>query len=235
MKTCLRLADIKKSAYVMALALTIGFMPCATQTASATSLQTSADGNHQTQAQPVSLHPGKAIVQSLRTPSLFGTAESRSADTSAFTKFNKAVALLNDTTAPLPRELAALKDAPLLAKVEAVNAHYNKVRYIEDKNNYGKSDYWAMPAEFTRVGGDCEDYVLAKYSALKDLGVSEDKLRMVILQDTLKNLPHAILVVYTEDGAKFLDNQFKTVKDVAGFTRYAPIYSINRTGWWRHT
>lgn len=235
MKTCLSLAGLKKGAYVAALSFAICFMPCGTQTASATSLQTSGDGNHQSQAQPVSLHPGNALSQSLRTPSLFGTAESRSADTSAFTKFNKAVARLNDSTAPLPKELASLKDAPLSAKIEAVNAHYNKVRYIEDKNNYGKSDYWAMPAEFTRVGGDCEDYVLAKYSALKDLGVSEDKLRMVILQDTLKNLPHAILVVYTDDGAKFLDNQFKTVKDVAGFSRYAPIYSINRTGWWRHT
>lgn len=235
MKTGAHLANIKKAAYVAALAFALGFMPCTTQTASATSLQTSPDGNHQTQAQPVALHPGTALSQSLRTPSLFGSGETRSADTSAFIKFNRAVARLNDTTAPLPRELSMLKGAALLAKVEAVNTHFNKVRYIEDKNNYGTSDYWAMPTEFTRVGGDCEDYVLAKYAALKDLGVSEDKLRMVILQDTLKNLPHAILVVYTEDGAKFLDNQFKTVKDVEGFTRYAPIYSINRTGWWRHT
>jgi len=235
MKTCLSLAGFRKGAYVAALSFAFCFMPCGTQTASATSLQTSPESGHKTDVQPVSLHPGNALTQSIRTPALFGTAEARSADNSAFTKFNRAVARLNDKTAPLPRELAMLKDAPLLAKVEAVNTHYNKVRYIEDKNNYGTSDYWAMPVEFTRVGGDCEDYVLAKYAALKELGVSEDKLRMVILQDTLKNLPHAILVVYTADGAKFLDNQFKTVKDVDGFTRYAPIYSINRTGWWRHT
>jgi hypothetical protein len=42
------------------------------------------------------------------------------------------------------------------------------------------------------------------------------------------------LIVYTADGAKFLDNQYKEVKTVSGFDRYRPVYSINRTGWWRH-
>jgi len=185
-------------------------------------------------AQPVSLERNAPMPQRTNFPSVFGSSETRSADISPFTKWTGILARLNSKSAPMPAALAGLSDASDAAKIEAVNTYYNKIRYVEDKNNYGKSDYWQTPAEFASRGGDCEDYVIAKYAALKALGFKEDQLRMVILTDTWKNLAHAILVVNTADGAKFLDNQYKVVKDVEGFTRYAPIYSINRTGWWRH-
>ncbi len=165
---------------------------------------------------------------------LFGTSEVRSADVSPFTKWTGILARLNDSNTRLPDALQAYKNASESDKVEAVNAFFNKVRYIEDKNNWGSSDYWETPAEFTSRGGDCEDFAIAKYSALKSLGFSENQLRIAIVQDTWKGLPHAILIVYTADGAKFLDNQYKTVKDAENFDRYRPVYSINRTGWWRH-
>lgn len=168
------------------------------------------------------------------TPQLFGTSETRSADISPFTKFTAVMARLNSKSAPFPAALAGETGASELDKVEAVNAYYNKVRYVEDKNNFGQSDYWQTPAEFTSRGGDCEDYAIAKYTALKALGFDESQMRLAIVQDTWKGIPHAILIVYTSEGAKFLDNQYKTVKNVDGFTRYRPIYSINRTGWWRH-
>ncbi|MCB1538121.1 MAG: transglutaminase-like cysteine peptidase [Rhodospirillales bacterium] len=166
--------------------------------------------------------------------SLFGTQEIRSADVSPFTKWTGVMARLNDTTAALPDALKSERGASEEEKIEAVNAFYNKVRYIEDKNNWGTSDYWETPQEFISRGGDCEDFAIAKYAALKSLGFSEDQLRLAIVRDTWKGIPHAILIVYTADGAKFLDNQYREVKQVAGFDRYQPVYSINRTGWWRH-
>lgn len=176
--------------------------------------------------------PGSAVK---KYEPLFGASETRSADISPFTKWTGVMARLSPSSAPLPSALSEKSGASELEKVRAVNAYYNKVRYIEDKNNFGKSDYWQTPAEFTSRGGDCEDFAIAKYSALKALGFSESQLRLAIVQDTWKGLPHAILIVYTDDGAKFLDNQYKDVKDVDGFDRYKPVYSINRTGWWRHT
>jgi predicted transglutaminase-like cysteine proteinase len=173
-----------------------------------------------------------AVPKASRYPNLFGTSETRSADISPFTKFTAISARLGGVA--LPNALSSEDGASELDKVEAVNTFYNKIRYIEDKNNYGTSDYWATPAEFSSKGGDCEDYAIAKYTALKNLGFSENQMRIAIVQDTWKGIPHAILIVYTSDGAKFLDNQYKTVKNVEGFTRYRPIYSINRTGWWRH-
>jgi len=184
--------------------------------------------------QTVSLERNAPMPKRAAFPPVFGSGETRSADISPFTKWTGILARLNTKSAPMPSALAGLSDASDVAKIEAVNAYYNKIRYVEDQNNYGKSDFWQTPAEFASRGCDCEDYVIAKYAALKALGFKEDQLRMVILTDTWKNLPHAILVVNTADGAKFLDNQYKVVKDVEGFTRYRPIYSINRTGWWRH-
>jgi len=181
-----------------------------------------------------SLNRESPISKTAAFPKLFGTSETRSADISPFTKFTAVMARLNSKSAALPDKLKDLQGTSLEDKIEGVNAFYNKVRYIEDKNNYGVSDYWQTPAEFSSRGGDCEDFAIAKYAALKNLGVAEDQMRILILQDTWKGIPHAILIVYTDDGAKFLDNQYKTVKNVDGFTRYRPIYSINRTGWWRH-
>ena len=45
-----------------------------------------------------------------------------------------------------------------------------------------KKDYWATPIEFMGTGaGDCEDYAIAKYFSLINLGIPEDKLRIPTL------------------------------------------------------
>jgi predicted transglutaminase-like cysteine proteinase len=67
------------------------------------------------------------------------------------------------------------------------------------------------------------------------LGVPEERLRVAIVHDNLKNIAHAILIVYTDGGAIILDNQEKSVLDGQRAGRYRPIYSINRTAWWLHT
>lgn len=187
------------------------------------------------QVQPVSVERNMSVSRPNSYPSLFGSSETRSADISPFTKWTTIMARLNSTASVIPASLSAQTGASEMVKLEAVNSYYNKVRYIEDQQNYGVSDYWATPDEFMARGGDCEDYVIAKYAALKALGFSESQLRLAVVQDTWKGIPHAVLVVYTSEGVKFLDNQYKTVRDADGFTRYRPIYSINSTGWWRHS
>jgi predicted transglutaminase-like cysteine proteinase len=110
----------------------------------------------------------------------------------------------------------------------------NEKPYILDNKNWGKSDYWGTPIEFMQRGGDCEDFAIAKYTALRALGVPEERLRIAIVQDTYKNIPHAVLAVYTEDGLFILDNQIKTLVSAESTGRYRPIFSINRTAWWLH-
>jgi predicted transglutaminase-like cysteine proteinase len=164
---------------------------------------------------------------------LFGTREVASRDISAFKKWTGILGKLENVSFN-NSQTEQFKNMPLSAKVAAVNEHVNKTRYIEDKNNFGKSDYWATPAEFFARGGDCEDFAIAKYAMLKELGVLESQMRLAIVQDKIKNIPHAVLIVYTDNGPMLLDNQIKKTSQVASVDRYKPIYSINANGWWRH-
>lgn len=224
-----------------ALAFMIGFSTLGIQTARATSSLQENSVSVSRKSVPeggkletVSLNRKAEVAPRPSYQPLFGTTETRSADVSPFTKWTGVLARMNPTNSALPKALGAYMGSDEDAKIEAVHAYYNKIRYVEDKANWGVSDYWETPAEFEARGGDCEDYAIAKYAALKNLGFKEENLRLAIVQDTWKGMPHAILIVYTADGAKFLDNQYNMVKEVAGFDRYRPVYSINQTGWWRH-
>jgi predicted transglutaminase-like cysteine proteinase len=164
---------------------------------------------------------------------LFGSQEIASADISAFTKWTDALAKL-DHIQFADSKLDQFRNMSVMGKVTAVNDYVNNFRYIEDQNNFGKSDYWASPTEFFARGGDCEDFAIAKYALLKQLGVSESQMRLAIVHDKIKNIPHAVLIVYTDNGPMLLDNQMKTTKLASSVDRYKPIYSINAVGWWRH-
>ena len=175
----------------------------------------------------------QTIRPDVQSHKLFGTREVASRDISAFTKWTDILNKL-DRVSFNDVQTAQFKNMPLSAKVSAVNEYVNKTRYIEDKKNFGKSDYWATPAEFFARGGDCEDFAIAKYAMLKELGVLESQMRLAIVQDKIKNIPHAVLIVYTDQGPMLLDNQIKRTSQVASVDRYKPIYSINANGWWRH-
>ena len=68
---------------------------------------------------------------------------------------------------------------PEQEKLNRVNAFFNaNVQFIDDQALWDKKDYWATPIETLSIGGgDCEDYAIAKYFTLKQLGVDENKLR----------------------------------------------------------
>lgn len=55
--------------------------------------------------------------------------------------------------------------------VPETNDLINQIPYLDDQENWGPIDYWATPKEFyARRRGDCEDYAIAKYFALKAAG-----------------------------------------------------------------
>lgn len=174
-------------------------------------------------------------------PSLFGTTEVRSTDIGAFTKWTSVMSRfdqqmkMDDGSKVVQNwksHLQALKGKTAREQIEGVNAYMNSIHYIEDSENYRKSDYWATPIEFLSHGGDCEDFAIAKYASLRALGFSSDQMRIAIVQDKIKNVPHAILIVYAEGAAYVLDNQDKRVENADNVNRYKPIFSINSNNWW---
>lgn len=177
-------------------------------------------------------------------PALFSAGERRSGNLDPFTKWTSMFGRFERSAAQpsgqkiidnWKRNLQAYQGQPLRQMAENVNTLVNKTDYIEDTNNYGQSDYWATPVEFFTRGGDCEDYAIAKYASLRALGVPEDRMRVAIVQDLQKNIPHAILIVYTDEGPLVLDNQNKRALSADSIRHYKPIFSINRTAWWLHT
>jgi len=121
-----------------------------------------------------------------------------------------------------------------LGKVKAVNKFFNQWPYRLDAGNYGKSDYWATPLEFLKKSGDCEDYSIAKFYALQELGFSGDTMRVVALKDRIRNIGHAVLAVYLNGEVYILDNQTNMVLSHTKYKHYVPQYSVNEKYRWMH-
>ncbi len=121
-----------------------------------------------------------------------------------------------------------------MEKVRLVNSFFNRWPYRLDIDVYGVADFWATPYEFIRYSGDCEDYAISKYFALRKLGFSAKVLRIVVLMDTIRGIGHAVLLVYMEDTAYVLDNVTDLVLPHARYTHYRPHYSVNENYRWAH-
>ena len=118
-------------------------------------------------------------------------------------------------------------------QIPLVNAAINRlVRFRNDKPNYGRLDYWASPIETLANGGDCEDFSILKYVTLKELGFSEDALRVVVVRDTIRNAGHAVLTVEHNGEKLILDNQLPAPVNSGKITRYSPVYGVSGNKRW---
>ena len=130
--------------------------------------------------------------------------------------------------------MTELKGQPALKQMQAVTKFFNAWPYRLDKDLYGVSDYWASPLEFARNSGDCEDYSIIKYYALKRLGFNPDNMRIVALTDNILKMGHAILAVYVDGKVYVLDNQTSGVFPDSRYPHYIPTYSVNESFKWTH-
>ena len=129
----------------------------------------------------------------------------------------------------------SLRRKDLMTQLRETNVRMNEARYIADEVNWALPDYWATPFEFLRkAGGDCEDYAIAKYMMLRDLGVATDDMRIVVLKDLKLRVDHAILAVYINGTPFILDNRYSDIMSANSLPDYQPVYSINEHGWWLH-
>ncbi len=90
-------------------------------------------------------------------------------------------------------------------KVEVINDFFNQVPRAMDQEVWGQKDYWATPDELLkRHMGDCEDVAIAKYFTLRDLGVSDQHLRLAYgkIVDFQRGSiePHMVLIYMPEQG-----------------------------------
>ncbi len=119
-------------------------------------------------------------------------------------------------------------------QIREVNLFWNKWPYRLDSQVYKKPDYWAIPKEFQKNSGDCEDYAIAKYYTLKELGFDINSMRLVIVMETIRNIAHAVLAVYIDDDVLILDNLSNAVLSHTKLGNYEPHYSVNEKFRWGH-
>ncbi|QYJ86448.1 transglutaminase-like cysteine peptidase [Shewanella mesophila] len=116
-----------------------------------------------------------------------------------------------------------------------VNNFFNLFRFVDDIKLWGDSNYWASPMEFIGVnGGDCEDFSIAKYFTLLQLGVPDDKLRITMVKATSVNQYHMVLAYYETPGSipLVLDNLDRVIKPATQRTDLIPVYSFNGRQLW---
>ena len=110
-------------------------------------------------------------------------------------------------------------------KLERVNEVVNSARYASDRSNWGVADYWETPQELFSRGGDCEDFAIAKYLLLRDIGIEPARMQLVISKD------HAFLVVATTSGPVVLDNRRDKITPLERRQLKRVQFTMNETSW----
>ena len=121
------------------------------------------------------------------------------------------------------------------AKLELVNAFFNSLKFVNDMDHWGQEDYWATPLQMLASnGGDCEDFSIAKYFTLRELGIPAEKLRLTYVKALKLDQAHMVLTYYSTPDAVplVLDNLINEIRSATEREDLLPVYSFNGDGLW---
>lgn len=114
--------------------------------------------------------------------------------------------------------------------VITVNRFFNQLEYRPDIKTWNKKDYWASRLEFLGKGqGDCEDYAVAKFLTMVQLGVPGEKLFLTYVKAVgYPDAAHLVVTYYKEPGTVplVLDNYIKKILPATQRTDLVPVYSF---------
>lgn len=130
------------------------------------------------------------------------------------------------------RLIEAVKSRSGRARLDEANRAVNAaVRYVSDYAQHGEVDRWSAPlATFATAKGDCEDYAIAKYVALREAGFPSDELRLVLVRDRAVGQDHAVLAAHLDDHWLILDNRSSELIEDANASSFTPLFAINHRG-----
>lgn len=118
------------------------------------------------------------------------------------------------------------------ARIASVNRSVNDaVRYVSDYEQHGVADRWSAPlATFASGQGDCEDYAIAKFLALREAGFAAQDLRLLLVRDLVSRQDHAVLAARQDGRWLVLDNRWSALIEPADLTRFMPLFAIDDQG-----
>jgi predicted transglutaminase-like cysteine proteinase len=134
----------------------------------------------------------------------------------------------------LERAIGLNSDQQLLEINNFIN---RRMIYVEDLQLWGQKDYWATPLEsLGRGAGDCEDSALAKYISLLQLGVADEKLRLIYVRARTDGVAraHMVLGYYPsiEQEPLVLDSLRNEILPASARIDLVPVFSFNASGLW---
>jgi predicted transglutaminase-like cysteine proteinase len=118
------------------------------------------------------------------------------------------------------------------ARLGEINRAINlAIRPMSDLAQYGEIDVWSSPlVTFAHGAGDCEDYAIAKFVALRLAGIAPGDLRIVIMRDTIRGEDHAVAAARLDGRWLTLDNRRMAMIEDAQVRNYRPTFVIDQTG-----
>jgi predicted transglutaminase-like cysteine proteinase len=137
--------------------------------------------------------------------------------------------------APAERFLAVIAEGRAhtgRARLGVVNRAINMaIRPTSDIAQWGVVDRWSAPlATLTTGRGDCEDYAIAKYVALRQAGIAADDLRLIILRDLSLGEDHAVVAVHDDGRWVVLDNRRLALVADVDLRRAVPLFVLDQDG-----
>jgi predicted transglutaminase-like cysteine proteinase len=126
--------------------------------------------------------------------------------------------------------LNKLDDKDTSQQLKAINDFFNQISFATDLEVWNQKDYWASREEFLEVDrGDCEDYVIAKYFSLKQLGYSDDTIFLTYVKAIKYRQSHMVLTYYKTKTAipLVLDNIVKEILPATQRTDLLPLFNFN--------
>jgi predicted transglutaminase-like cysteine proteinase len=126
----------------------------------------------------------------------------------------------------------SVKDREGRARLGEINRAINlAIRPMSDLAQYGEIDVWSSPlVTFAQGAGDCEDYAIAKFAALRQAGISPDDLRIVIMRDTVHGEDHAVAAARLDGHWLMLDNRRMAMVEDTYVRNYRPSFVIDQHG-----
>lgn len=124
---------------------------------------------------------------------------------------------------------------PERRQLEAANDFVNQFDFVDDIVHWGEQDYWATPLQtVVTAGGDCEDFAIAKYFTLDEMGMDTEKLRLTYVKSLTLDQAHMVVSYYPrpEQTPLVLDNLDPVIRPASKRDDLLPVYSFNGEGLW---
>jgi predicted transglutaminase-like cysteine proteinase len=125
-----------------------------------------------------------------------------------------------------------------IEKLQLVNTFFNQMKWVDDKELWDSKDYWATPIEsLIKNAGDCEDYSIAKYYTLLELGVDVNQLRISYVKIKNFHQSHIVLAYYPtpKSDPLIMDNMKSDILKISQRPELEIKYEFNDEGLWSHS